>query len=365
MVDESITAQLSQDGGDVNMNGENTLMTGHQHSYHSSPTQYDRDGDIEMMDEDDPAAYQQLQQSISSSTPYEGDVDMDTEATVAVTRQDSPMQSDPTAYNQDPASSALQNSATVAGLATAVQVVVQPTLAGQSIESIQALPPIPRAQSRRPTATERIEEAYAMERHSGMPFTFSAREFLEESHPDERWDEDRTNLLKQIFATLEQENDGWTKRHGSLHISHWRLERWAIKLEEEVAIEAEENSMNRENMLSITDKEVYDRGAKRIIQKCQNPLAYFKNTIRRLMKSVTFAEDDKPVVEEKYRVKGNPPPRPSALSQLKRTMFDTDDAVFNVGAKRTVERALGTYAVVESPRKYRGYTKLVRPPGRL
>lgn len=189
------------------------------------------------------------------------------------------------------------------------------------------------------SATDRLDEAYRSERQVGMPFTFNEREFLE----DQVDSADRTRLLQQVFSTLKKENDEWTNRHGSLGISDWRLERWAIKLEDEIAKEAEENHPDPETLMPAgsTDKVVYDRGTRRIVARMQDPLDFFKNTIRRLMRQITFVEDAAPVVFVRSPVERNLPPRPWVLG---------GDAAFHRGSKRKLGTAFDRCNVSASRR---------------
>ncbi|KAF2446555.1 hypothetical protein P171DRAFT_483890 [Karstenula rhodostoma CBS 690.94] len=255
---------------------------------------------------------------------------------VAATRDDTAMQIDSTSTEvvevaQEPTGvpGSSQNDAQVQGPVGSSAQVTEPAEVAQDANSRRI----------RMSPTDRLDEAYRRERQGGMPFTFNEREFLEDQVPNE----DRTRLLQQIFSTLKQENDGWTNRHRSLGISDWRLERWAIKLEDEVAKEADENFPDPETWMptELTDKVVYDRGARRIVAGMQDPLDFFKNTVRRLMRQITFVEDDKPVIFVKSPVERNLAPRPWALG---------GDATFHTGSKRKVDSAFDRRDIVRPER---------------
>ncbi|KAJ4353707.1 uncharacterized protein N0V89_005437 [Didymosphaeria variabile] len=256
---------------------------------------------------------------------------------VAAPREDTPMEIDWVGTSiveetQEPtgAPGSSHNDATEHGAAGSSAKVSGPARATQAPVMVRT----------RKSGKDRVEEAYSKERQNGMDFTFRNREFLDDSVPNG----DRTNLLQRILSTLKQENDGWTKRHGSLGITDWRLELWAQTMEDGVAKGADENHPDPESFMptEITDKKVYDRGVRGIIAKMQDPLAFFKSTVRRFKKEVSFVEDDKPVVVMKSSVNRNLPPRPSALR---------DDTVFNKGATRTLDMAFDRRDVVQSARK--------------
>jgi hypothetical protein len=266
---------------------------------------------------------------------------------VAATRDDSPMESgfvrtEVAEVIQEPAGAlprSSQNDTQVQGaVGSPAQDAVGSSPQGAVDNSAQGPSLLEAIQTARPARDPlppvgRTEVAYAKERQEGgLAFTFHAREFLEDQVPNG----DRLGLVQQIFSTLKKENDEWMDRHGSLGISDWRLERWAIKLEDAVAEAADNNLPDPESWLptGLTDKQVYDRGASRIVAKMVEPLGFFKSTVRRLMRQITFVEDDKAVVFVRSPVERNLPPRSEALQ---------GNTSFNEGKKRSAEAAFGIH----------------------
>jgi hypothetical protein len=325
-----IRADTPMDDDAMDIDTEVTAAAPSPSSPTSSPPHPDTSLDIDMPDIDD--ADPDITNVAGGAGPCATDV--------AATREDTPMEVDfvgtevveesqetvgteGSSQNDAQVQGAVGSSAQGPGLAEA----------SQTISTTRApLPPV-----------GRTEVAYAKERQEGrLAFTFHEREFLEDQVPNG----DRLGLLQQIFSTLKKENDGWMDRHESLGISDWRLERWAIKLEDAVAEAADDNLPNPESWLStkFTDKQVYDRGARGIVAKMEEPLDFFKSTVRRLMRQITFVEDDKAVVLVRSPVERNLPPRPEALQ---------GHTHFHVGEKRTAEAAFGMHDAVVDRRRRR------------
>ncbi|KAJ4302908.1 hypothetical protein N0V90_001799 [Kalmusia sp. IMI 367209] len=167
-------------------------------------------------------------------------------------------------------------------------------------------------------------------------------------------DESETDTIRKAFAEdifilLKTENDMWTKRHGALGISDARLKRAARKVEDVVASLADNNLPDPNTFITpFTDREVYERERMRVEEKMRaDPLSFFKNTVRKYLKNVSFVEDDAALVIDKYCVKRDHPARPSALKDGE---FGMD---FHTSSKRTTDDAFGRREVSASaPKRY-------------